>query len=63
MATTIFDAYAEIMAKKNQAKIQQVQMNEFYCSNCRSKLAAIFHVDGDFCIECWQIITHANIEY
>ena len=62
MATTIFEAYEEIMAKKHTVKAQQLQTREFYCSNCKSKLAAIFQVDGDFCTECWQIITHPNIE-
>jgi hypothetical protein len=59
MATTIFDAYAE----KHSVKAQQPEVLEFYCTNCKSKLAAIFHEDGDFCTECWQIVTHPNIEY
>ena len=62
MATTIFDTYSEIMAKKYPVKTKQLQTLEFYCSNCNSKLAAIFQVDGDFCTECWQVITYPNIE-
>jgi hypothetical protein len=65
MATTIFEAYSEIMEKKRLQSIkvqEQLQPLEFYCSNCKSKLAAIFQTDGDFCTECWQAITHPNIE-
>jgi len=62
LATTIFDAYEKILAKKHAVKGQQLQVLEFHCDNCKSKLAAIFQVDGDFCTECWQAITHPNIE-
>ena len=31
------------------------------CNNCKSQEAEIFQVDGDFCLECWQTITHTNI--
>jgi hypothetical protein len=24
------------------------------CAACREREAAIFHIDGDFCLECWQ---------
>ncbi|HJS82472.1 MAG TPA: hypothetical protein VJ742_06510 [Nitrososphaera sp.] len=62
MVTTFLDTYSEIVAKKHPVKTQQPQMLEFYCSNCKSKLAAIFQVDGDFCTECWQVIAHPNVE-
>ena len=60
--TTIFDAYEKVMAEKRVVKAQQMEL-EFQCSNCKSKLASIFQEDGDFCVECWQIITHPNVQY
>lgn len=51
MVTTIFDAYEKIMAERRMYKVQQLQTLEFRCSRCKSKLAAIFHADGDFCTE------------
>jgi hypothetical protein len=31
------------------------------CQNCNSKPAEIFQTTGDYCIECWQAITHTNV--
>ena len=59
MAETIFEA----QITEKQSTKNQPQMLEFYCSNCKTKLAAIFQADGDFCAECWQIITHPNVEH
>jgi hypothetical protein len=30
------------------------------CSHCHEKPAEIFQVIGDYCLDCWQIITHTN---
>lgn len=30
------------------------------CTNCLERPAEIFQVNGEFCLECWQIITHTN---
>ncbi len=62
MATTIFDAYSEIVSKKKPALQNNPEMFEFYSTNCKSKLAAIFQIDGEFCTECGQIDTHPDIE-
>jgi len=51
MTTTIFDAYSTIMAKKPKF---HHQILEFRCTNCKSRLAAIFEDDGDYCVHCWQ---------
>ncbi len=31
------------------------------CQLCEKALAEIFQVDGDYCINCWQEITHTNV--
>ena len=30
------------------------------CNHCKSKPAEIFQVNGEYCLECWQTITHTN---
>jgi hypothetical protein len=30
------------------------------CMECQAKPAEIFQVNGEFCLECWQDITHTN---
>jgi protein-arginine kinase activator protein McsA len=62
MAETILETHSQIVEKQPVTK-NQPQMIELYCSNCKTNLAAIFQVDGDFCAECWQIITHPNVEH
>ena len=31
------------------------------CQECKIKLAEIFQVTGDFCLECWMKVTHPDI--
>lgn len=33
---------------------------EIACSQCNKKPAEIFQVTGDYCVECWQMLTHTN---
>ncbi len=30
------------------------------CIQCQSKPAEIFQINGEYCLECWQEITHTN---
>jgi hypothetical protein len=34
----------------------KIKPNQFLigCEVCHEKEAVIFHMEGDFCIECWQ---------
>ena len=31
------------------------------CNSCKSNLAEIFQVNGDYCLYCWQKITYPGI--
>ena len=31
------------------------------CNSCKSNLAEIFQVNGDYCMYCWQEITYPSI--
>jgi hypothetical protein len=30
------------------------------CNHCKSKPAEIFQINGEYCLDCWQAITHTN---
>lgn len=30
------------------------------CVHCKVKPAEIFQVNGEYCLDCWQTITHTN---
>jgi hypothetical protein len=30
------------------------------CNHCKNKPAEIFQINGEYCLDCWQTITHTN---
>lgn len=48
----ILDAEAE--------KDGEIAGDEIACNQCGKRPAEIFQVTGDYCVECWQAITHTN---
>jgi hypothetical protein len=36
-------------------------MDKDLCQGCQEKEAEIFQDNGDYCLECWQDITHPHI--
>ena len=45
-----------IEREKKEGIADDVQL----CIHCKSKPAEIFQVNGEFCLDCWQTITHTN---
>jgi hypothetical protein len=45
---------------KSAEKIEGIADADFVCMKCQVKLAEIFQVNGEYCLECWQEITHTN---
>ncbi|HVX01729.1 MAG TPA: hypothetical protein VHA09_01100 [Nitrososphaera sp.] len=41
-------------------KNEEITGDEIACNQCGKRPAEIFQVTGDYCIECWQAITHTN---
>jgi uncharacterized membrane protein len=35
---------------------------KIFCGHCKSNAAEIFQVNGDYCLNCWQEITHTTLE-
>jgi hypothetical protein len=33
---------------------------EIVCIRCGVKPAEIFQINGEYCLECWQVVTHTN---
>ena len=44
----------------NLEKIEGIADADFVCKECQVKPAEIFQVNGEYCLECWQDITHTN---
>ena len=36
------------------------EIADVLCDLCKERPAEIFQVTGDYCIECWQALTHTN---
>ena len=55
------------MLKRVQSKSTPFVMTELNndintnCNLCKSNLAKIFQVNGDYCLHCWQEITYPSI--
>ena len=42
-------------------KVKEITETEPYrCIQCQVKPAEIFQINGEYCLECWQEITHTN---
>jgi hypothetical protein len=42
-------------------KIKGIADTESYqCIECQVNPAEIFQINGEYCLECWQEITHTN---
>jgi len=35
--------------------------NDYSCNGCNDKAADIFQVEGNYCLDCWQKLTHPNL--
>ncbi|HEU4984066.1 MAG TPA: hypothetical protein VFT58_00385 [Nitrososphaera sp.] len=49
----------QILETETQEK-GEIAGNEIACNQCQKKPAEIFQVTGDYCIDCWQALTHTN---
>jgi hypothetical protein len=45
---------------KTVEKIKGIADADSVCVQCQVKPAEIFQVNGEYCLECWQDITHTN---
>jgi hypothetical protein len=46
---------------KTIEKIKEITETEsLQCIQCQVKPAEIFQINGEYCLECWQEITHTN---
>lgn len=44
----------------SEEKAGGIAAGEVVCGQCNKNAAEIFQVTGDFCVECWQVLTHTN---
>jgi hypothetical protein len=45
---------------KTVEKIEGIADGDSACVECQVKPAEIFQINGEYCLECWQDITHTN---
>jgi hypothetical protein len=54
------------MIKKDRlvVKAKRIQLTKTFddiCINCDTKKAEVYEVNGDYCLECWQRLTHPEV--
>jgi len=46
---------------KNVEKVREIlEIESYQCIQCQYRPAEIFQINGEYCLECWQEITHTN---
>ena len=50
----------QILTTEIEKKEEIAEADAQVCIHCKKRPAEIFQVTGDYCLECWQIITHTN---
>lgn len=50
----------QILARETEKKEEIAGGEIAVCIHCKAKPAEIFQVNGEYCLECWQTITHTN---
>lgn len=50
----------QILTSETEKTEEIAGTDEHTCINCQKRPAEIFQVNGEFCLECWQTITHTN---
>lgn len=50
----------QILATEAEKKGGIAEADAQVCNQCKSRPAEIFQINGDYCLECWQTITHTN---
>jgi hypothetical protein len=50
----------QILATPTEKKEGIAGSDTVVCNRCKCRPAEIFQVNGEYCLECWQTITHPN---
>jgi hypothetical protein len=47
---------------KSVNKIEEILEEDkiYLCMECQAKPAEIFQINGEYCLDCWQDITHTR---
>jgi hypothetical protein len=52
---------SNLITKDNNADSSHLSSLHSFCDNCKERLAEIFQVNGDYCLECWQELTYPDV--
>ncbi len=50
----------QILSDRTTKKEGIANVDTFVCDHCEVKAAEIFQINGEYCLDCWQAITHTN---
>lgn len=50
----------QILATETEKKEGIAGGDAIVCNQCKVRPAEIFQINGEYCLECWQTITHTN---
>ncbi len=50
----------QFLAKVTEKKEGIAGHDSQVCNQCKSRPAEIFQINGEYCLDCWQTITHTN---
>lgn len=50
----------QILATETEKMEDIADADAQVCNHCKRRPAEIFQVNGEYCLECWQTITHTN---
>ncbi len=48
------------MTAEKEKRVGIAEGDALACDRCKLKPAEIFQINGEYCVECWQTITHTN---
>jgi hypothetical protein len=50
----------QISSTKAKKKEGIASGDTYVCDQCEVRIAEIFQTNGEYCLDCWQAITHTN---
>jgi protein-arginine kinase activator protein McsA len=50
----------QILSTEAKKKKEIEDSDAYVCHECQVRPAEIFQINGDYCLDCWQAITHTN---
>jgi len=50
----------QVLSSDAEKRVGITGDDSYKCNRCEVKPAEIFQINGEYCLDCWQTITHTN---